>query len=315
MAQKSFNLKPLSRGDLIDIVAPGSACSNEQLEKAVCWIEKNGYKARVHSEILKPQKFLAQTDAYRFRSLKKALLATDSKAVWCLRGGYGSFRLWPELLKLKKPKNAKILIGLSDITSLHQFLNQKWNWPSLHASLLDRIGQGKLSSLDEKELLDILQYVKVKNEFSNLKPLNESAIAKKKIQGVVQGGNLATYVVSLGTRMQLKQLQSKKIILFFEDIGERGYKVDRFLNHLKQAGIFDLVEAVVFGDFTDCRESNGQDLVPETLQDFAQSLRIPVFSGVESGHGDVQRPLFFNTRATLTCGERASMLVYSPYAT
>ena len=315
MAKNLSKLKPLQKGDLIDIIAPGSACPPEHLQSAVLWIEKNGYKARYHPDILKPQKYLAQTDAFRFQSIKKALLAKDSKAIWCLRGGYGSFRLWPELLKMPKPKSPKLLIGLSDVTSLHQFLNQKWNWVSLHASLLDRLGQGKLPDFVEKELLLNLSGVKVNNEFSNLKPLNKYAFSNKKIKGVVLGGNLATFMVSVGTSLQMKSQKNKKIILFFEDIGERGYKVDRFLNHLKQAQVFRSVSAVVFGDFTDCKEANGLDLVPETLKDFAETLKIPVFSGVQSGHGEIQRPLFFNSSSTLTCGDQGSMLVYSPYAT
>ena len=315
MAKNLNKLNPLQKGDLIDIIAPGSACSSEHLQSAVLWVEKNGFKARYHPDILKPQKYLAQTDAFRFESLKKSLFSKDSKAVWCLRGGYGSFRLWPELLKMKKPKSTKLLIGLSDVTSLHQFLNQKWNWVSLHASLLDRLGQDKVPDFVEKEILSCLQNIKVNSEFKSLKPLNKYAFSNKKIKGVVQGGNLATFMVSVGTAMQIKSQKNKKVILFFEDIGERGYKVDRFLNHLKQAQIFKSVSAVVFGDFTDCKEANGLDLVPETLKDFAETLKIPVFSGVQSGHGEIQRPLFFNTSATLTCGEQGSMLVYSPYAT
>ena len=308
---------PLSHGDVIDIVAPASACSEKHLELAVQWLEKQGYKARYDKDILKPQKFLAQTDSYRFKKLKNALLDRKSKAVWCLRGGYGSFRLWPDLMKVKLPKSVqpKLLIGLSDITSLHHFINQEWKWPSLHASLLDRIGQGKIDKHVETELMASLQGSQEVFEYNNLTPLNKRALSSKTINGVVRGGNLTTFVLSIGTELSLRKTQDKSIILFFEDIGERGYKVDRFLNHLKQSGVLKSVSALVFGDFTDCLEPNGQNLVPETLVDFACTLKIPVFTGLQSGHGDIQRPLFLNTPATLTCGKSGRMIVYSPYET
>ena len=39
-----------------------------------------------------------------------------------------------------------------------------------------------------------------------------------------------------------------------------------------------------------------------------------VFSGLETGHAVVQRPLFFNTLAVLTCDKKPNMVVYSAYA-
>ncbi|MCK6600046.1 MAG: LD-carboxypeptidase, partial [Bdellovibrionaceae bacterium] len=74
----------------------------------------------------------------RFDYLKLALEEEQSDVIWCLRGGYGSIHLLPLLDSLKKPKKKKLLIGLSDITSLHIYLQQRWGWSTLHASHLDR---------------------------------------------------------------------------------------------------------------------------------------------------------------------------------
>ncbi|AZZ36743.1 LD-carboxypeptidase [Bdellovibrio sp. qaytius] len=304
----------LKRGDIIDIVAPASACSEENLKLGVKWIESLGFKPRYSPHILQPDLYLSNSDEFRFQDLKKALYAKDSKAIWCLRGGYGSFRLWPQMLKLTKKAPPKLMIGLSDITSMHQFLNQKWQWPSLHASLLDRVGQNKLPAANEKELVDVITGQIDAVEFLNLTPMNDLALKKKVIKGTVQGGNLCTYMVSVGTKLQPKYKKKDKTILFFEDIGERGYKVDRFLQHLNQAGVFDQVAAIVFGDFVDGLEVSGQSLVHETLARFAKQCKIPVFSGVETGHGVIQRPLFFNTTAMLACGKNPNMIVYSAYA-
>lgn len=304
----------LKRGDIVDIVAPASACSEEHFRMGVKWIESMGFKPRFNAHLLQPDLYLSNSDAFRFQDLKKALYAKDSKAIWCLRGGYGSFRLWPELLKLSKKAPAKVFIGLSDITSMHQFLNQKWGWPTLHASLLDRVGQNKLPADVEQELVQVITGEKNAVSFAHLEPMNAQASKKKMIKGTVRGGNLCTFMVSIGTKLQPKYQKKENVILFFEDIGERGYKVDRFLQHLSQADVFKNVAAIVFGDFVDGLESNGQSLVQETLMRFAKQTKIPVFSGVETGHGVIQRPLFFNSPAVLTCGKNPNMIVYSPYA-
>lgn len=304
----------LKSGDIIDVVAPASACSEEHLKLGLKWIESLGFKPRCSPHILQPDLYLSNSDEFRFQDLKKALYAKDSKAIWCLRGGYGSFRLWPEMLKLTKKAPPKLFIGLSDVTSMHQFLNQKWQWPTLHASLLDRVGQNKLPVGNEKELVDVITGQIDAVEYVNLTPMNDLAAKKKIIKGTVCGGNLCTFMVSMGTKLQPKYQKKDKVILFFEDIGERGYKVDRFLQHLSQTGVLTNVAAIVFGDFVDGLEASGQSLVHETLARFAKLCKIPIFSGVETGHGVIQRPLFFNTHAVLTCDKNPNMIVYKAYA-
>src|SRR6201999_2596399 len=78
----------------------------------------------------------------RFRQLRKALFARDSRAVWCVRGGYGAIRISQRLQALKAPRQPKLLIGYSDATTLHQLLNLFWGWPTLHGPLLDRLPRG-----------------------------------------------------------------------------------------------------------------------------------------------------------------------------
>lgn len=303
------SLRPLQQGDLIDVVAPGSASSEEFLETGIHILESYGFKVRYSENMLKPELFLANSDQYRFQDLKRALLAKDSKAIWCLRGGYGCIRLLPSLAKLEKPKTKKLLIGMSDITSLHLYLNQKWNWPTLHAPLLDRIGQYKINPTNLEEIITVLKEP-LKMDFSNLIALNDSARKSKKVTGSVRGGNLVVAASTLGTPYQIK---SKNCILFFEEIGEKAYRIDRLLQQFKQAGVFDQAKAVVFGDFTNCEEVDGRNLIQATLESFFKDLKIPALTGVKAGHDVIQRPIFLNTHAQLACGHSARMLVYPGY--
>lgn len=300
----------MQKGDVIEIIAPGSSAPIENLEQGIAILKSWGYSVNVSHDLLKPDMYLANTDAYRFNSFKSAMTNKVSKAVWCLRGGYGALRILPLIEKMKVPNQKKLLIGFSDVTSLHTVINQKWNWPTLHASLIDRLLPGKLSPENTQELKNSLINVEFLSEFKTLKPMNAAARRKKTIDSKIVGGNLVVLASSVGTPSQLK---TKNKIIFLEEVGERGYRVDRCLQQLKQAGLFDHAAAIVLGDFTGGAEPGGKDLVPATLKNFFQSLKIPVFSGVEMGHGDAQRPLFFNTRSVLTCGDQPQMLVYSDY--
>ena len=303
-------LKALQTSDLIEVIAPGSYSSREDLEKGVKILESWGYRVRYAQDLLEPQLFLSNTDQKRFQSFKIAMTNSKSKIVWCLRGGYGAIRLLPQLEKMKAPKTKKILIGISDISSLHILLNQKWQFPTLHAPLLDRIGLNKVTPENLNELREVLTNPSYVAKFENLEPLNKAAVKKRTIKAQLTGGNLMVATSTLGTPTQII---SKNKILFFEELCERAYRVDRCLQQMRQAGVFDHVKAVVFGDFVNCDEPNKDNHIHQVLKDFFKDLKIPAFTGVEAGHGTRQRPLFFNTEVHLTCGEKPQMLIYSAF--
>src|SRR5262249_27221206 len=148
----------------------GFACSKEDLQNAVVFLQSWGLKPRVPKDIFKKNHLFSSPHANRMKQLKQALLATDSKAVWCLRGGYGSLRLAPELVRMRAPKHTKLFIGLSDISTLHLFLNQNWNWPTVHGPLLDRLGKGKTVPRFARELKSFVFGEEKEIRFAKLKP-------------------------------------------------------------------------------------------------------------------------------------------------
>ncbi len=307
MNQTQALWQPLREGDIIDIVAPASACAPERLDGAIRFLSDWGLTPRLPRKIFGKDVICANDDANRLAHLKQALFSTDAKAIWCLRGGYGSIRLLPELMKLKKPKGApKLFIGLSDITSLNVFLNQEWNWPTIHGPMLDRLGRGETKPAYIKELRKFVFGELPEIRFQKLKPMNEAALAKTTLKGHVTGGNIVTLQSTLGTKCHWETAGK---IIFFEEIGERGYRVDRILEHFRQAGCFDRAKAVVFGDFTGGEESDGTSRIPRILRRFASLVDIPVLSGVQSGHELIQRPVPLGTPSELHLAQGKCELV------
>lgn len=301
MRKKTKHLKnqwpSLRGGDIIDIVAPASSCAIENLHKGAEVLKSWGFVPRIPKNIFASDVICANTDAERFRQLKLALLATDSAAVWCVRGGYGSNRLVPELAKLPRPKGLpKLFLGYSDVTTIHGFLNAKWNWPTIHGPMLDRIGRGLVREPELAELREILLGEKTAMEFTGLTPVNAAAKRIKKITGLVSGGNIHTLQSAISTRAPWV---TKDRILFLEEIDERGYRVDRILEHLRQTGHFAKAKAVVLGDFLGGDEIDGTSRVWPVIERFAAELSIPVVRGVKAGHGDLQKPVPFATPAIL----------------
>lgn len=298
----------LKEQDIIDVVAPGYPSAPHEVQGAHDFLLKWNLVPRIPKNIIKPHFLHAHEDEQRFAFLKKAIEAKDSQVIWCLRGGYGSNRMLPYLAKLKKPKQPKLVIGISDISSLHTFFTQEWGWATLHAPLLDRLGRNLVSPKHEKELHRILFGQEKTIEFKKLKALNSAAKNIRSLKGKITGGNLTVIQSTLGTPWEI---ETDGKFLFVEDIGERGYRVDRMFEQLRQAGLFKKCKGLILGDFIGGEEPSGKSNIPAVFKRWGQDLDIPMFQGMEAGHAPIQRPVPFNTMAELHVNNGKGQLIIS----
>lgn len=306
----------LKKGDVVDVVAPGFCPTDDEVEAGIQFLESWGLVPRLPEDLFGADVIASNTDTKRLKHLSRALLAKDSSAVWCLRGGYGAIRLVPGLLKLKKPARSKVVLGISDVTTIQLFLDLKWNWPSLQAPLLDRLGrtvnaalvrEGKPRPIDAQveELRRIVFGETSTVLFEGLREHTGLIIPKSKktahVRGKMGGGNLVTYASAIGTKLHPS---SAGQILYFEDIGERGYRVDRLLEQLVQTGVVSSkTKAVAFGEFVGGLETDGSSKITGVIDRFAREWafknKVPVFTGIASGHGPNQRVVPMGTDAVL----------------
>jgi len=272
----------------IRLIAPASACNPEIIEQL---------KTTTHLKIDVPDNlieksiiFHANSDENRFLQLKNALEDKSSNTIiWTLRGGYGSARLIDYLSQCPKPKTEKIFIGSSDITALHLFLSQQWGWRTIH-------GAGLASLLNPNQ------------DPQNFERIATTAASKiKKISGCITGGNLATLQTNIGTPWQI---QTAGKILFLEEVGEKGYRIDRALNHLKQAGLLKDVHSIILGQFiaSDASDNSDAPLIAETIriaiERFATDTQIPVFKNDQFGHGPTNYPIVYNAKSDIIVNEK-----------
>lgn len=315
--------QPLKKGDLVDVIAPGFRPTDDEVEAGIQFLESWGLRARLPKDIFagpseQPDVLSANSDAKRLAAFQRALVARDSRAVWCLRGGYGAIRLVPGLLKVKRPSVVKPLLGLSDVTTLQLFLLEKWKWPSLHSALLDRLGRVVNPRLAKgpngprpippeahvEELQRVLFGEVNSVLFEGLRWIGHEPGAKPKvrsIKGMLTGGNLVTFSSAIGTSIHPS---TKGRIVFFEDIGERGYRVDRLLEQMVQSGVLSSkTKAIIFGEFTEGHEPDGTNKVSAVIERFASTWAkkngVAVLTGLPIGHGEHQRVVPIGTQADL----------------
>jgi len=286
----------------VEIIAPGYGGTLEEIEKAAAYVASLGLAPHFPQDIFSPDLFCSNSDEYRAAHLIDALTNPETKAIWALRGGYGTTRIIEFLKKIKPPKIPKLVIGYSDITALHIFLNQEWGWPTLHAPVLAKIEE-RITSESRAELQKIIFGEKNEVVFASLTPLNIAANRIGEIESSVTGGNMVLVQSSLGTDWQI---ETKGKILFLEEFGEKAYRVDRIMVQLAQAGIFAKAKAVIFGQFI---ETESQSIIDKTVTRFARELAIPALSCDKIGHGETNFPLPLGTKARLSFGENISLAV------
>ena len=291
-------LKP---GDIVDIIAPSFNVPGELQEvyrKTKEILASIGLIARIPDDLIIPGRDLFSTNSleYRTNNLIYALTNNESKAVWALRGGYGAAKIIPFLEEIEEPKQTKLLLGFSDITALHLFLQAKWKWSCLHGPVINQL-------ITNIELLDPLRSVifgEKSIHYTKFTPLNESAKLETIIEAEITGGNASLVQTSLATSWQI---ETEDKIIFIEDVGERGYQIDRMLNHFLQAGLFKKAKAVIFGQFTPGLEKDGSNLCNLAVENFAKSLAIPALSFPFIGHeAQHNLPLPLGTQCKLKLG-------------
>lgn len=287
----------LSAGDFVEIIAPASRCSENELNNLIALLESWQLKCIVDEHIFGDDLLCANSDEHRLKALENALTRVDSKAIICARGGYGSMRLIPELRKLRAPHQLKWFVGMSDLTALHLFFQNKWHWPTLHAAL----NPDKFSEESILTTKAILFGEKTNISFEGMALNDEACKTDRLIKGRLIGGNLVLVQASIATSWEM---DAKGKIILFEEVGERAYKVDRMLEHLHQAKRFDGALAIIFADFIQGEEPDGSSKVMDVLKRFARSIKLPVVKISGVGHDKTNFPLILGATSELQLGPK-----------
>jgi muramoyltetrapeptide carboxypeptidase len=86
-------------------------------------------------------------------------------------------------------------------------------------------------------------------------------------------------------------------ILFLEDVGEKPYRIDRYLTHLRLAGALDGIAGLALGQLTGCDDAGV--LAADVVREVALGLGVPAIEGLPAGHEDANFALPLGARATL----------------
>jgi muramoyltetrapeptide carboxypeptidase len=250
------------------------------------------YDVRHDDGVFAREGYLAGPDERRLAELTAALADPDARAIVMARGGYGLMRLLPFIDVGALVARPRPIVGFSDGTALLA-LAARAGVASIHGPVVTQLGN--LASADQRALFERLETPGPSLLLEGLEGLIPG-----RVRGPLIGGNLEMFSRLIGTPY-LPDVAGA--ILFFEDLGERPYRIDRLLAHLDLAGIFGAASGVLLGDFSGCREPEAtradSPTAEEVLVDRLGRLSIPVALGGAFGHGTRNRALPYGTLCEL----------------
>ncbi len=275
----------LNKGDLIGIVTPASPVADAtRIEKSVRYLESLGYRVQVGGNVGKVNGYLAGTDEERAADLHTMFADKKVKAIFCVRGGYGTPRLLSLLNYKLIARNPKIFVGYSDITALQLAFWKKCGLITFHGPMAGVEMANQIDPFTEEMFWRSVTSTKKLGTISLPDEPKVELLNKGKASGRLLGGNLSLIVSLFGTPYHPDYANS---IIFIEEITEEPYRVDRMMMQLHNSPVFKKANGMLLGQFTDCVPADLTKpslTTDEVLRDAALKFAKPTLTNLPFGH-------------------------------
>lgn len=244
-----------------------------------------GFLTKVGEHVMERHGYLAGTDEDRASDLMDMFRDPEVDAILALRGGWGCARILPLLNYEEIRTHPKALIGYSDITALLLAIYARSGIVTFHGP----VGRSTWNTRTVEAFRDVL----VHGRTLHLDPVDDGEERSTRrdpvrpiragiAEGPLVGGNLSVVSALIGTPYMP---DFSKHVVFFEEVREQLYRVDRLLTQFVLAGSFNDAAAIVFGQCARCSTGDaGTGGLTWLLRDHLHTLGKPAWTGAPIGH-------------------------------
>ena len=301
-AQKIMITAPyLQKGDTIAIVATARKNIDDNLKPAIALAKSWGLEVVIGKSIGLDDHQLAGTDEQRAADFQTMIDNPNIKAIWCVRGGYGTARMLDLVDFSKFKESPKWVIGFSDVTVLHSHLNTL-GIASIHGIMpvnVEKASTEVEETLRKSLFGETLEYkVSCENE-------NKLGVA----EGELVGGNLSILYSLMGSE---SQVNCKGKILFLEDLDEYLYHIDRMMLSLKRCGCFEGLNGLVVGSFIKMHDNEipWGKTAHQIILDVTKKYNFPIVFNFPAGHIHDNNTLIFGKKVSLNSNDKETILKF-----
>jgi muramoyltetrapeptide carboxypeptidase len=292
----------LRHGACIGVVAPAGVVDGTELANGVAAIRDQGFAVELAPGIYQRNGYLAGSAESRAKDLANFFQRDDIAAIFCARGGFGSVQLLA-FLNAAIDRHPKIFCGYSDITILLNWFLQRFGLITFHAPMVAMDLARGLTARASDHFWKILT-----GERESWRLQLGEVLRSGRSEAPLVGGCLSLLVTTLGTPYEIC---TGRKILFIEDVGEKPYRVERMLTHMKLAGKFDELAGLLVGDFTQCDAEGPRD-VKTVIAEMFGNAPFPVVMGMAAGHGEENLALPLGITISLDADAGTLSLLESP---
>ena len=176
-------------------MAPASPFDRAEFDAGLAELSRLGFHPVFDEGVFERHPIVAGPAERRAKAFMAAATRGDVDAVIAVRGGYGSAEIlpWLDAAALRRARTA--VVGYSDITSLHAYLNGHVELASVHGAMVDgRLAKGE-SAYDPRTFLASLSAEPI----GELAPEGVEIVRPGEASGPMFGGTLTQLAASLGT--------------------------------------------------------------------------------------------------------------------
>jgi muramoyltetrapeptide carboxypeptidase len=291
----------LQKGDTIAILATARKNIDDNLKPAIDLLHSWGLEVVIGKSIGLDDNQLAGTDEQRAADFQEQLDNPNIKAIWCVRGGYGTVRMIDLLDFSKFKESPKWIIGFSDVTVLHNHLNTM-GFKSIHGIMPISIPKATPEAIETLRIAmfgESLKYTIAPNIMNRLGDAS----------GELVGGNLSILYSLFGSKSAIDCTDK---ILFIEDLDEYLYHIDRMMMNLKRNGCLESIKGIIVGSMSKMKDNDipwGKNAL-EIIEDVTKKYNIPVIYNFPAGHIHDNRALILGSKVTLHLNKNSSSVVF-----
>jgi muramoyltetrapeptide carboxypeptidase len=290
----------LKIGDKVSIISTARKISLEEVQPAINLLTDWGLEVVLGENLFAEDHQFAGTKVQRLSDLQQALNNDEIKAVFCARGGYGTVQLIDQIDFSHLKKQPKWIVGYSDVTVMHNHINQNFELATLHATMPINFSTNTpeaLQSLKDALFCNTLNYQCAYHSYNRI----------GEAKGELVGGNLSILYSLTGT---VSQINTEGKILFLEDLDEYLYHIDRMMQNLNRAGMLHGLKGLLIGGMTDMNDNTipyGHTAI-DIIKNIVAEYDYPVAFGFPAGHLADNRTLIMGGKATLSIDENKTLL-------
>jgi len=247
----------------------------------------------------------AGEDKDRLDDLQMMLDHPDIKAIFCARGGYGTIRLLSRIDLKGFAAHPKWVVGFSDITVLHAFLQMRIGLATIHAAMPYTFRD--VTGREDPAVASLFRILK--GEFPSYTIPAHYLNREGTGTGILLGGNLSLLCSLTGTPYQFPM---REAVLFLEEVDEYLYHIDRMMQNLKLAGMLENLAGLVVGGLTDMHDNEvpfGMDAA-EIIRSAVEEFDFPVCFDFPAGHIKENMAMVLGRQVSLIVNEEGSQLEY-----